>query len=140
MEHGIESNVIVARLHDGEELLPSLETIAVERGIVSAIVLTGIGMLREFTLGYYNGEEYKKTEIAAPHELVTLQGSFAKFEGEMIVHVHGTLGDKDHKTVSGHIFGGKINGLAEITILKLNKLELYRELNENTGLKEMHIR
>ena len=140
MEHGEESNIIVVRLYDGEELLPALEQIAGSYGIQSGIVLTGIGMLREFTLGYYDGEEYKKTEFASPHELVTLQGSFAKCQGEMIVHAHGTLGGSDLNTVSGHIFGGTVNGLAEITILKLNDIELYRELNEISGLKELHIR
>jgi predicted DNA-binding protein with PD1-like motif len=58
----------------------------------------------------------------------------------MIVHIHGNLGGADHRAISGHIFGGKVNGLAEITILKLETLELYRELNEKTGLKELHIR
>ena len=140
VEHGEETNIIVVRLCDGDELLPALEQIAGSYGISSGIILTGIGMLRNFTLGYYDGEEYKKTEFAAPHELVTLQGSFAKCEGEMIVHAHGTLGECDHNTVSGHIFSGTINGLAEITILKLEKLELYRERNENSGLKELHIR
>jgi len=139
MEHGAESNIIVTRLYDGEELVPSLERLSAEYDIESGIVLTGIGMLREFIIGYYNGEEYKKTEFTQPHELVTLQGSFAKMGDEMIVHLHGTLGNSEHNTVSGHIFAGKIHGLAEVSMLKFGNLKLYRELNETSGLKELHI-
>jgi predicted DNA-binding protein with PD1-like motif len=140
MEKGQESNIIVLRMNDGEEILPRLVELAESEGFDSAVVLMGIGMLRDFTLGYYQDGSYKRTEFSAPHELVSLQGSFAIAENEMIVHLHGMLADSEHNGRGGHLFGGIVNGLAELLVMKLTSVKLYRELNEETGLKEMHIR
>ena len=140
MEFGVESNLFVLRLNDGEELLRTLEDIATSENIESAVVLSGIGMLRDFSLGYYVGDGYKKTEFSKPHELVSLQGSLAKCQGEMIVHLHSALAGIDHESKAGHLFGGTVNGLAEVTMLKFTSIKLYRELNEKTGLKELHIK
>jgi predicted DNA-binding protein with PD1-like motif len=140
VEVGSESNFIVIRLADGEDLIKSLERAAEEQDFSSAMVLSGIGMLRSFTLGYFEDGEYQKETYEVPYELASLQGSFAKCDDEMMVHLHGVLAGSDHKSVGGHVFGGTVNGLAEITILKLSEVELYRELNEKTKLKELHIR
>ena len=139
METGTEKNVIIVRLYDGEELFPSLEKAASEAGFDSAVVLMGIGMLRDFTLGYFERGVYKKTDFSEPYELVSLQGSLAKCGEEMVVHLHGVCADPEHNAVGGHVFGGTVNGLAEITLVKLSSGKLYRELNPKTGLKELHI-
>lgn len=140
MENGQESNIIVIRLNDGEDLHKSLEETALKRDVESGMVLMGIGMLRDFTLGYFDGSGYQKSRTGEAHELVSLQGSLAKCDGEIIVHLHGSLGADDYSLKGGHIFSGTVNGLAEITLLKLDGVKLYRELNEKTGLKELHIK
>jgi predicted DNA-binding protein with PD1-like motif len=139
MEVGSESNVIVIRLADGEDLLKSLEAAAEEQNFSSAMVLSGIGMLRSFTLGYFKDGEYQKKTYEEAYELASLQGSFAKCDDEMMVHLHGVLAGSDHKSVGGHVFGGTVNGLGELTVLKLNEVKLYREFNDETKLKELHI-
>jgi predicted DNA-binding protein with PD1-like motif len=140
METRRDSNVIVVRLMDGEMLLPSLEEAAKIEGIGSAIVTMGIGMLRNLTLGYFEEGKYKRTDFKEPHELVSLQGSYAKCDEDMIVHLHGIVGDKEHRTFGGHVFGGEVCGIAEITILNLDPNMLYRKLNPVSGLKELHVR
>ena len=74
----------VVRMMDGEDLLAGLSGLEID----SAVVVCGIGMLRELELGYWNGAEYEKHRIEQPVELVSLQGTIAQMDGERVVHLH----------------------------------------------------
>ncbi|MCK5802683.1 MAG: DNA-binding protein, partial [Lentisphaeria bacterium] len=58
----------VVRLQDGEALADGL------RGLESnaALIVSGIGMVRDITLGYWNGSEYEAHAYPEPAELLSL--------------------------------------------------------------------
>jgi predicted DNA-binding protein with PD1-like motif len=138
MKSGEDKSLIVAKFEDGEDLFESFKTIIREHKIESGIVLTGIGMLRNFVLGYYDGETYRNKEFKEPHELVSLQGSITT-KNETVIHLHASLADEQNNVIGGHVFQAEVNMLNEIVVRKLNDLALGRKENPSTGLKELDI-
>ncbi|MEE9224482.1 MAG: PPC domain-containing DNA-binding protein, partial [Thermoplasmata archaeon] len=103
MKSGEDKSLIVAKLEDGEDLFESLGAIVEEYDIESGLVLTGIGMLRNFVLGYFDGEVYRKKEFKSACELVSLQGSITT-EKETVIHLHASLADENNNVIGGHLF------------------------------------
>lgn len=138
MKSSEEKNLIVAKLDDGEDLFGALREIIRKHAIGSGLVLSGIGMLRNFVLGYYDGTEYQKMNFKDPCELLSLQGSITT-EGETIIHLHTSLADENSNVIGGHLFQAEVCSLNEVVIQKLDELALTRKLNPKTGLKELNI-
>ncbi len=129
-----DKSLVIARLDDGEDLFKSLEEVIEKHQIKSGLVVSGIGMLRDFTLGYFDGKEYQKKVFDEPCELVSLQGSIST-KGETVIHLHTSLADEDNTVIGGHLFSAEVYSLNEIVIRKLEEVTLRRELHPKTGLK-----
>ena len=138
MKSGEDKSLIVAKFEDGEDLFESLRAVIGKHGIESGIVLTGIGMLRNFVLGYFDGEVYQKKEFKNACELVSLQGSITTGK-ETVVHLHASLADESNNVIGGHLFQAEVCTLNEIVLRRLNDLTLIRKENPVTGLKELDI-
>ncbi len=118
----------VVRLQDGEDLVGALRAL----GEDSALILTGIGMVREVELGYWNGTEYEIHAYAAPAELLSLQGNLALDDaGKRIVHAHLLLSDQDGSVSGGHLVRAVVHNTAEIALLPLEAIDLERKLESN---------
>jgi hypothetical protein len=126
------------KLADGEDLFESLKACAAESGIRSAIVLTGIGMLKEFELGYFDGRAYRNEAHSEARELVALHGSITT-EGGFVAHLHAALAGPDHGLVGGHLHKAKVCVVNEITILRIDGSAMTRVTDENTNLKLLHL-
>lgn len=139
MEYGIENNVLVAKLDDGEDLFRSLEKIMNEIDHKSAVVMSGIGMLRDFKIGFYNRDTggYEWEEFKEPKELLSLNGSITE-EGSM--HLHVEVGEKDHDVSGGHLEGGKVFNVTELTLLVFEDLSLSRERDEELDMDLLSVR
>lgn len=118
----------VVRLQDGEDL------VAVLRGLEqdSAHVLTGIGMVREAELGYWNGKEYEVHAYPAPAELISLQGNLGlDGSGVRIVHAHVLLSGQDGSVYGGHLIHATAHNTVELGLLPLEGIDLERKLESN---------
>lgn len=134
-----ETNILVVKLDNNEDLFSTLEKIAQDQMIKSGMVLFGIGMLRDIELGYYLGKDYQWTTITEPSELVALHGTIATVDDAPSLHLHAGLAYQDHGLKGGHLKKGTVNMLAEIGIIKLTDVELTRKKNPNSGLNELLI-
>ncbi len=114
---------IVVRLEDGEDFKTQLASLGLEAGAF----VSGIGMLREVTLAYWNGEEYVQHTVESPTELLTLQGNFSLKEGEPFVHCHVTLGHEDGAVEGGHLMDATVNITNEIVIQELPGIAMHRK-------------
>ncbi len=132
------NNLIAIRMEDGEDFFSSLKIVCKNYTVESAILLNGIGMLRNVKIGYWDGKEYVVEEIEQPVELVSMQGNIATTEndGDPIIHIHVALAKKDHTVVGGHLVSAVVNNTNEIFIQKLNNIVLLRKQDKNglTGL------
>lgn len=134
MDYRREKNLIFLKLEQNEIVFEKLKEFCEKEKINTAIVLNGIGMLKEFKLGYFNGKDYVKEFFEKAHELISMQGNIVKDEkGELIFHLHVSVADEKHKMVGGHFFNGKAHIANEIAIL-VTKIKAKRKENEK-GLK-----
>jgi hypothetical protein len=121
---------LVIRLKEGERLPQAL----VELGLSSAVVLAGIGMLRELSFGYWNGERYLEEKVPEPVELLSLQGNLGEKEtGEPIAHLHLVVGKEGGKALGGHLMAAVVHNTAELVLAQLPGVRLLRK-EEPTGL------
>ena len=131
-----ERNTVFVKLSDGEDLFPSLEAAAREHGVESGTVLWGIGMLRDFEIGFFGPKGYDKSVFSERHELLGLHGSVS-MRGDPLLHLHVALGRPDHGVIGGHLFRAKTAVVNEIQIARFDGIQLNRRFNERTGLREL---
>lgn len=136
-----DGDVVVVRLHDGEDFHPTLLAALDRVGLRYGVILTGVGMLRDFELGWFEAatRQYHKRTFATPHELVSLSGSVAvtdDAEARTMPHLHAALAGPDHALVGGHLFKATTAVLNEVAVLRLDA-PLKRRLNPATGLMEL---
>src|SRR5439155_1324908 len=121
---------------DRDDFVPSLEAAAQKHRIESGSVVWGIGMLQDFEIGYFGPKGYEKTPFAERHELPALHGSIA-MRADPKLHLHVTLGRRDHAVIGGHLFRAKTAVVNEIQLARFDTIRFNRRLNEKTGLREL---
>jgi predicted DNA-binding protein with PD1-like motif len=105
----------------------------------SGIVVFGIGMIKDFELGYYNGNEYEFTAFEEPAELVAMHGTIATVDGRPSIHLHVGVATNDLTMKGGHLNKATVNGMVEMGIIKLTDVEFKRWKNDATGFTELLI-
>jgi predicted DNA-binding protein with PD1-like motif len=133
MQSAKEGNNIILKLEDGEDMFKCLNAAFTSQSVKALAVEFGIGMLRDFTIGYFNGSEYEKWTIQKPMELVALHGLVAQDS----THLHCAVADSTHSIIGGHLFEATVNVVNEILLLRLDSINIKRQLNETTGLMEL---
>ncbi len=138
MEYEIEDKVVVAKLDHGTDFFGSLRTMMDDLGKESGTLLTAIGMLKDFDLGYYNYEKgsYQFEHFEEPMELVSVNGSITRED----MHFHAELAGENHKVIGGHLQGGEVFNVCEVNILVFDDIELGRELDEQVGSELLSVR
>jgi len=130
----------VVRLDAGEEVRGSRAAVVVREGIAGGCI-SGIGTLRNTTIGYFDRErrEYDKRRIDAEMELVSLSGNITWVDGEHhpMIHAHVTLAGPDFVSIGGHLFSGEIAVTGELFVIP-TEVRIAREFDERTGLKLIH--
>lgn len=122
MESSEEKGIVIARLDEGEDLFSSIELLTEKHGLRSAFIIFGIGMLEEVTLGFFDGEKYRKRKLEGCYELVSMHGTIA----DKTIHIHVVLGDESYETKSGHLLRAKVKVQNELVIQRLNQVKLSR--------------
>lgn len=138
MQSAEENDHIVIKLDDGEDVFEAFEMVTDKHKLESALILSGIGMLRELEIGYYDGEKYQLARFVDPMELLSMHGSITKGK-ENRIHAHVSLANREHNVFGGHLMRAKVCVLNEIVLLRMNQVELSRKLNQKSGLMELEI-
>jgi hypothetical protein len=135
MIHHIENNNIFAKIEKEEDVFANIEKLATIYNIKGGIIVSGIGMLKNFEIGYFNGSEYIKEKYEKCYEVLSFHGSIADVDPRL--HIHAALAGQDHRMVGGHLFAGVVDPLLEVYIVKTEKIKFKREYNDKSGLKEL---
>ena len=137
MQSKEEENLIFVRLFPGEDIYRELKEVCQKHKVETAVVLSGLGQLTQFELGYFKEKgNYTPQEFEKPHELLSLTGNISLQEGDYNFHLHAVLGNEEKEVVGGHLIKGKVEVTNEIVLLKTS-LKVKRRLDEHTGLQEM---
>jgi len=138
LESRLEGNTIMLKLSDGEDLVPSVEAIAMKHRLENGTVLWGIGMVQDFEIGFFGPNGYEKTAFRDRHELLALHGSIA-MRADPKLHLHIAVGRPDHAVLGGHLFHARAAVVNEILLARFDAIKMNRVFNEKTGLRELVI-
>ena len=129
--------MVFAKLESGENVHDTILKICDHRGIRSGTIEFGIGMLKDYQIGYFNGREYEKITVAENGELLAFHGSIA--ENDPRLHIHAALAGGDHKVSGGHLFNATADPLVELQIRVFREIRLKRKVNAKSGLTEISV-
>jgi predicted DNA-binding protein with PD1-like motif len=139
MQSKQEKDLIFIRLSPDESIYEKMEEVCRKYKVNTAVVISGIGQLKDFKLGYFKEKgNYTPEHFENPHELLSLEGNICKQNGEYKFHLHAVLGNEKKEVVGGHL----IEGLAEVTneiILFETELRVERKIEDSTGLEGMFL-
>ena len=131
-----EERRVLVRFEDGDDLFVELGKAIKEHDIPSGIILCSIGMLRDVSLGFFQGKQkgYRDHALKGPLELVSMQGNIGTMNGKPVFHMHVCLADSDRKTFGGHLKKATVHVTGEMFIAKLDCIHIVRQKEEKTGL------
>lgn len=139
MQSQEKGELIFIRLFPGEDIYQALKEACQKHRVKTAVVLSGIGQLKKFKLGYFKEKgDYAPEEFEKPHELLSLTGSISNQGGDYNFHLHVALGNEEKAVVGGHLIKGTVEVTNEIILLKTD-LAVKRALEEDTGLQGMFL-
>jgi len=139
MQSKEKDNLVFIRLFPDENIHEKLKEACRSQDIKTAVVLSGLGQLKKFRLGYFKEKDNYVPELFnKPHELLSLTGNICRQNEDYVLHLHAVLGDEKKNVVGGHLIEGKVEITNEIIILKTD-MDVERRLEKRTGLKGMFI-
>jgi uncharacterized protein len=140
MQSNEENGLIIARFFTDEDIFQSLDEVCRKHNVKTAAIVSGIGQLRQCTVGYFNGTSYEYHEIPQTHELLSLSG-LATWEQEdkgYKYHLHAALSNQQTQAVGGHLVKGTVEGTNEIVMIK-SGIMAHRKKDEKTGLQGLYL-
>lgn len=135
-EHGL----IIIRLFPGEDLFQSLQAICRKHKVSTAIVVSAIGQIKQFALGYFDGQKYLMQDYIETHELLSISGMISRSEdeNEYKYHLHAVVGNERQQVFGAHLFKGIVEVANEIVLLKTD-IPVKRKKDEKTGLQSLYL-
>lgn len=138
MEVARKDEFVMVRLDHGEDILESIkQTIKEERSTM--LIVTGLGMISDFELGYFDRGSYISKSYVEPHELLALQGSIAT-EGDPRIHIHATVANTAHQAFGGHLMRGKAWMSNEIGLVRIERLMSVRSMDQEKRVGILHLK
>lgn len=135
MDYRRFGNKIVARFDINEEILESLEKIAIAENIKLASV-SAIGAVNEFIVGAYDvpSQKYNKKEFKGTFEIVSLLGNISTMNNEYYAHLHLSASDVNCNVYGGHLNKAIISATCELIINVIEgNVDRFHD-KESTGL------
>lgn len=139
MQSKEQDNLIFLRLFPEEDIYQGLREVCRKYDVKTAVVLSGLGQLGAFELGFFKEKgNYLPEKFIEPHELVMLTGNVSLQGEEYNFHLHAVLSDNHKKVVGGHFIGGVVSVTGEIVLLK-SDLTVNRQIEPETGLSGLFL-
>jgi predicted DNA-binding protein with PD1-like motif len=145
-QQGNLSKVVAIRLPPGKDLMEGMTEACMTHGLKSGFITSCIGSLRRasfFTvvpLANKMGAGYgDPIEVERPLELVSAQGTIGlDLEENLLIHMHGALGDGQGNLYGGHLIKGKCPILITCEVM-IAFLEGFRAVQRPDPQTEMNL-
>ena len=122
------------RLKPQQELRKELEQFTRSKKIRAGFILTAVGSLDRATIRFAGAKTIK--DLSGPFEIVSLVGTLSP-DGP---HLHIALGDRNGKTISGHLRAGVVRTTCELVIGESESHAFHRARDPKTGYDELVIK
>ena len=137
--------VRVLRFVPDDDLLKELHKKVTEFGWFRGAVLSCVGSLKEVSLRNpereaslpITPEKTVTTDVTVPCEILSIQGNVFPKGDEIVVHLHGIVGQPDGTTVGGHILKATVFTSCEMVVAEIVRAKSTRKKSETTGLDEL---
>jgi len=134
-----KNNIVFIRLFPEEDLNDQLIKACKLHNIKSAVVLSGIGQLKNIHLGYFKEKgDYSPQCFKDLFELLSISGNICKDDGEYLLHLHTVISDEKKNVFGGHFISGIVEITCEIVLLKTD-MDISRVYDDKTGLKALFL-
>ena len=128
---------IIIHLEPEEQLTDSLISICSKHSVQTGVILSGIGQLKQVTLGYFKKkDDYTPKIFDDIYELLSLTGTIISHEQGYIPHLHTVIGSQDKTTHGGHLISATVEVTNEIVLLLIDT-KINRKQSPITGLMEL---
>jgi len=135
-----KKNIIFLRLFPDEDINKQIKKACKTHNVKTAIIISGIGQLKNVQLGYFKEKgNYTKEIFNRPLEILSLNGNICNEDGDYSIHMHAVLGDEEKNVLGGHFFEGIVSVTIEIVLLKIDIIAK-RKIDEKTGLKILYFK
>jgi len=135
-----KKNIIFLRLFTDEDINKQIKNVCKIHKVKTAIIISGIGQLKNVQLGYYKEKaNYTNKIFNKPLEILSLNGNICAENGVYSIHMHAVLGDEKKSAIGGHFIEGTVSVTAEIVLLKTDIIAK-RKIDDQTGLKMLHFK
>lgn len=130
----IDSNHYVIRIDKEEEVLDNITKLCKKEKIKAGSVV-GLGAAKYIKIGLYDvvEKQYHSIEMEEPMEITSLVGNISQKDGEVYLHFHINVSNKDMKVYGGHLNSCVIGATCELVLTVLDG-SIDREFNEELGL------
>lgn len=117
------------RLDPGELLIKTLTDLAAQKQIRTAFLCTGVGMLTDPSLGFFDVEKdnYDIKVLPGLFDLNAVQGNITWTKEGPVPHVHLMFNDRSFRTFGGHLMEAKCHITMELLLVRSDGLDLRRE-------------
>lgn len=130
-----KKNIIFLRLFKDEDVNKQIKNACKNHYVKTAIILSGIGQLKNVQLGYFKEKgNYCKEIFDKPLEILSLNGNICYEDSKHSLHMHIVLSDESKNALGGHFIEGIVSVTAEIVLLK-TEIDAKRKVDQETGLK-----
>jgi len=97
-----KNNLFFVTLFHNEDIHRELKRVYQNHQVETAVILSGLGQLKQFQLGYYKEKEnYTPQEFKEPHEMLSLTDGIFSQKGEYNFHLHAVLGNEGKNDAGG---------------------------------------
>ncbi len=128
--------MIFLRLDHDDDILARINQIITQEAS-TMVFTTGLGMIHDFELGYFDNGQYLRKHYSEPHELLSVQGSVSS-DGESRIHIHITVADKTHQAFGGHLLSGRVWMSNELVLLTVDGVRSEREVDPVKKVAILH--
>ena len=120
MRIAVGDRMVFVRLDHEEEFYATLYEAVKKTRFSSAVVLSGIGMLMDFELGWFDVENqrYERRDFSGAYELLNLSGNLSLKDGKPFFHLHAVLSKPCEPAIGGHLFSAKVCNTVELFLTK----------------------
>ena len=134
MEYSRIGDTCVVRMDKGENIMETLKALCAKEDIRLARV-DALGAVDRAEVCVYDvaSKTFFKKKFDEPMEISNLCGTVTRREGDVYLHLHVTLCDRELRAHGGHAAELRVAATCEMTVTVIPG-EVEREMNEEIGL------
>lgn len=125
----------IVKLEVGDKVHDAILDFCEREGVKTGWI-TGLGAIKDISLGYYNldTKSYGFQKYSQIYEVMGLIGNIALLDDKPFLHIHTSISDENNQTFSGHLEYATVGVTLELHITAY-KVTITRLFEDVVGLK-----